>query len=81
MSAVGDYLINDEYRPLIPKPHLQQYDNYQIHHLYCVDIFCQKNRDGNVTPDDLIFQSFIAVQAYDIADIECNFDEIIQAYP
>ena len=81
MSTIADYLINDDYRPPIPKAHLQQYDNYQIHHLYCVDIICQRTSGPPGDTDDLIFQSFIAVQAYDITNIECDFDEIIQAYP
>jgi hypothetical protein len=29
--------INDDYLPAVPKPSLQQYDNYQIYDIVCVD--------------------------------------------
>jgi hypothetical protein len=37
VSPISAYLIDDNCAPKIPKPALQQYDNYQVYDLYCVD--------------------------------------------
>jgi hypothetical protein len=34
---IFNYLINDLYKPQTSKPSLQQYDNYQIYTLVCID--------------------------------------------
>jgi hypothetical protein len=84
--ALFDKLSNDKYKPAVLKPSLAQWDNYQIHNLYCVDTRRQKittiNGAVNDTADFTItFKSFLAVQAYSVQDIPCNFDEIVRAYP
>lgn len=79
---MANYLgLTDDYLPSSSKPSLQQYDNYQIHSLYCVDVICKKNVNGLITQNNIIFQNFIAVQAFDVNEIEFDFDEIIQLYP
>jgi hypothetical protein len=82
--SLFDALNNDPYEPAVLKPPLAQWDNYQIHNLYCVDI--QKQEITTVgttasTVDSIIpFKSSLAVQAYSFKDIPCNFDAIVRAY-
>jgi hypothetical protein len=85
MSSIFDALNNDPYKPAILKPSLAQWDNYQLHNLYCVDTRRQEvtTIGGAVTStidSTIVFKSLIAVQAYSFKDIPCNFDAIVRAY-
>jgi hypothetical protein len=85
MSSIFDALNNDPYKPAILKPSLAQWDNYQIHNLYCVDIQKQEittvGTTANTVDSTIAFKSFLAVQAYSFKDIPCNLDAIVRAYP
>jgi hypothetical protein len=84
--ALFDRLSDDPYKPAVLKPPLAQWDNYQLHNLYCVDTHRQEitTINGAVTStvdSTIVFKSLIAVQAYSFKDIPCNFDAIVRAYP
>lgn len=38
MTSINNYLPDDLYKPPVPRAALQQYDNYQIYSLFCVDV-------------------------------------------
>jgi hypothetical protein len=65
---------DDNYLPLISKPSLQQYDNYQIHDLYCVDIV--------ESPTNIkLFKQFLAVERVSPhGEINCDFNQIAELY-
>jgi hypothetical protein len=68
--------VNDNYLPTVPKPSLQQYDNYQIHDLYCEDIYYS----SSLVP--VLFRSFLAVERVSpYGEIECDFNQIAMDYP
>jgi hypothetical protein len=85
-SPISTYLIDDNYAPTIPKPALQQYDNYQIYDLYCVDrpISIVDGYDFEaykyVTPSSSnnSMQSWLAVQRYSPDRITLDFEAIVQ---
>lgn len=86
MASVFDALNNDSYKPATLKPSLAQWDNYQLHNLYCVDTHKQEisTVSGVITStidSSTVFKSFLAVQAYSFKDIPCDFDAIVRAYP
>lgn len=67
--------IEDDYLPVIPKPSLQQYDNYQIHDLYCEDIYYPTAKPP------VFFKSFLAVERVSPhGEIECDFNQIAMDY-
>lgn len=79
MSTIADYLINDDYRPSNPKPHLQQYDNYQIYDLYCEDIL---NSFNGAIANQIQNKSFTAVQKFSPhGNILCDFRALAILYP
>jgi hypothetical protein len=83
-QSVQDYLIakNDNYRPIDPKPSLQQYGNYQLDDLYCTDIVIIETVNGVQQPEQLSKKNnFLAVQAYSARPITVNFSQIVQQYP
>jgi hypothetical protein len=86
-TLVQDALIdnNDDYRPIVVKPELQQWDNYQINDLYCNDIDYLPIVISGITvspPPSLIFKNFLAVEKACIYPaIECDFEAIAVAYP
>ena len=61
--------ISDDRLPLVSKPSLQQYDNYQIYDLVCID----KSSSNE-------FKNFLAIQAYSTKPILCNFIAIVNTY-
>ena len=61
--------IEDDYLPVIPKPSLQQYDNYQIYDLICVD-----------KSPTIQFKNFVAIQAYSPFPIPCDFIAIANRF-
>jgi hypothetical protein len=67
-DQISEYMTNDPYAPLVPKPELQQYDNYQIHDLYCVDIVYTNSYIGSISNNTIhppnLFRSWIAVEVY-----------------
>ena len=66
--------LDDNYLPVLPKPSLQQYDNYQIHDFYCVDII-------NSPTDIKLFNQFLAVERVSPdGEIDCDFQEIAELY-
>jgi uncharacterized protein (DUF1684 family) len=70
--------INDSYLPTISKPSLQQYDNYQIHDLYCRDIIFTDTTLGNT---NIVFKKFLAVETVSpVGSIECDFNAIANQY-
>ena len=79
---ISAYLLNDPYRPLVPKSSLQQYDNYRIYDLVCVDEVKTTYSAGsvvNVTSKKQ--QDFLAIQAYSVIPILPDFVAIVNAYP
>jgi hypothetical protein len=78
---ISQYLLNDDYRPSTPKPSLQQWDNYQIHSVYCVDSIRNRIENNQSTDATSRFESFLAVQHYHTSDIPCDFDAICRLYP
>jgi hypothetical protein len=71
----------DDYLPDIPTPSLQQYDNYQIYDIGCVDFWYETTVDGVTTQSPITKQTaFLAVQAYSVTPIECDFIAIMQVY-
>lgn len=63
--------IEDNSLPLIPKPSLQQYDNFQTYDICCLDDLDNPN---------IIGDGFLAVQAYSVEPITSNFIDIINTY-
>jgi hypothetical protein len=82
VTTVAEYLIDDAYRPPIPKPPLQQYSPYQTDDVYCDDVIylVTDNNGRNETYIDKQ-QSILAVQAYAITLIHCDFNQIAKDYP
>lgn len=82
-DSIQSYLLaaNDENTPAVSKPLLQQYDNYQIYDLYCIDVTIDKtNYDGSHKQVFQLQNSFLAVQAYSCLPIKCNFNAIASQY-
>lgn len=79
--GVFDNLNGDQYKPAVLKESLAQWDNYQNHSLYCVDINYTSTVNGVSINGTGVFTSFLAVQAYSTDSIPFNFDELVQAYP
>ncbi|NJR31627.1 MAG: hypothetical protein HC778_00550 [Chamaesiphon sp. CSU_1_12] len=77
-----DYLgHSDPLLPPIPKPSLQGWDNYQIYDVVCTDSIFSTYEGGeivNVTKKER--QNFLAVQAYSLKPIECDFQAIVNTY-
>jgi hypothetical protein len=83
-QLVQAYLISlgDNYRPSIPKPPLQQYSPYQTDDVYCDDITYQLSDSNGVISTRIDQQqSTLAVQAYSITPIHCDFNQIARDYP
>lgn len=79
---ISTYLANDSHKPLAPKPSLQQYDNYQIHDLYCEDIIYQPFSPGGFVPESRQNKKFLAVERVSPHEsVECNFEAIATTYP
>ena len=72
---------NDETLPVVSKPTSQQYDPYSIYDVHCVDITSQRN--GTTETNTFVTRKLwtIAVQAYHITPILCDFNQIIRDYP
>lgn len=79
-QPISDYLVGDIYAPTIPKPSLQQYDNYQIYSIACVDVSYKGYSSNDDIPSDVLFTRFIAWQTYDITAIRCDFNAIVNTY-
>lgn len=86
MPSIQSYLIaaNDSYAPAVSKSSLQQYDNYQIHDLYCDDI---EYRSVTVfsqvipAPSSVKFKNFLAVERVSpFGEIPCDFETIAKTY-
>jgi hypothetical protein len=74
--------ISDNSLPLIPKPSLQQYDNYQIYDVCCNDEIKETYVDGEVVSTDIKkFNHFLAIQAYSVVPIISDFIEVVNTYP
>ncbi len=75
---------SDQDLPSIPKPSLQQYDNYQIYDMVCVDVAYEMRRqsDNSVIDNNLVMpkSSWMAIQAFSPYDRECDFIEIANTY-
>lgn len=82
-ESIQDYLLaaNDKDTPLVSKPSLQQYDNYQIYDLYCVDIISDVVVNGVATVKQNKGISVLAVQAYDPNIVKCDFNALVTQYP
>jgi hypothetical protein len=88
VSPISTYLIDDNCAPKIPKPALQQYDNYQVYDLYCVDrpFEIVDGHDWEIgeslipATDKGWMQSWLAVQRYSPDPITLDFELIINAH-
>ena len=79
---ISTYLANDGYKPSIPKPSLQQYDNYQIYSVYCEDIVYSGLPASSNIPSPVKQRNFLAVQSMaPSGSIKCNFSQIVDLYP
>jgi hypothetical protein len=83
MAEIAYYLPDDDPTvPLVPKPRLQQYDNYQTYHVVCVDVAYQVNNiNGEITGESDKNVDTLAIQAFSPHPITCNFVAIANAYP
>jgi hypothetical protein len=61
--------LEDTQLPQTPKHSLQQYDNYQIYNLVCID-----------KSSTQIFKNWLAIQAYSPHLIDCDFISIANTY-
>jgi hypothetical protein len=64
-QPVSNYLVGDTYTPTIPKPSLQQYDNYQIYSIACIG--------GE-------FKKALSFQVYNNKIIPVDFTSIVLQY-
>jgi hypothetical protein len=80
LQSINDYLVGDAYAPTVLKPSLQQYDNYQIYSIACVDVNYRGYSTNNDIPPDVLFTRFIAWQTYSIVSIRCDFNAIVNTY-
>jgi hypothetical protein len=82
--SIQDYLPNDNYKPKISKPSLQQWDNYQIYDLFCTEIkyglIPQNTRASLTTPDIQIESKILAVEQYNPNIICVDFRGIASQY-
>ena len=82
MSQITDYLASDPYRPAVSLPSLDQYDNYQIYNLFCVDKNVQVSVNGVAGSYSIKMNDWLAVQAYSpFRKIPTDFREIVLAHP
>lgn len=81
--TIHQILPNDNYKPTVSKPSLQQYDNYQIYDIYCKDIvYSPMVIEGNInSPPPLFKKDFLAVQRFSSISIDCDFTQIASTYP
>jgi hypothetical protein len=83
-QSVDFYLneLKDEYAPSVPNPPLQQYSPYQTDDIYCIDIASVvTDENGEIIENNYLeLQEFLAVQAYSIEPIRCNFNQIAKDY-
>jgi hypothetical protein len=70
-NSIETYLTNDSDAPVATKTYLQGYDNYGIYDICCID---------NLDNPNLIGSGFLAIQAYSIDPITCNFIQIVNSY-
>jgi hypothetical protein len=85
-DLISVYMADDPYTPSISKPELQQWDNYQIHDLYCIDVIYEPITISGVTispPPSLILKSFLAVEVYHPSSVltPVDFTLIAKLYP
>jgi hypothetical protein len=83
-QTIAQYLegAGDTYRPSIPKHSLQQYSPYQTDDVYCTDITYRVSNNRGISYDfPLKAESKLAIQAYAIKPIYCNFNQIARDYP
>ena len=74
--SVWDNFNDDDYKPNSIKEQLAKIDNYQIHDIYCEDVYYF---NGN---QPVLFRNFLAVEAVSPDRmIECNFNQIAINYP
>jgi hypothetical protein len=64
-QPISNYLVGDIYAPSVPKPSLQQYDNYQIYSIACIG--------GK-------FEKALAFQVYNNKLIPVDFTSIVLQY-
>jgi hypothetical protein len=67
--TIHSELPNDNYKPVTSKPSLQQYDNYQIYTVICVDKSASQQ-----------FLDFLAIQTYSPFTIDCDFMAIAHRF-
>lgn len=77
-----DYLSHeDSYLPVNSKPELQQWDNYGIYDLICTDSIYSTYSSNVITRvRKRKLQNFLAVQAYSVVPISCDFQAIASTY-
>jgi hypothetical protein len=74
--SIWDSFPNDPYKPPVVKEQLARIDNYQIHNIYCEDVYYT-----NSNPP-VLFRDFLAVERVSpYGQIECDFDQIAMDYP
>lgn len=71
------------YDPQNIKPHLHQWDNYQIHDLNCsdtiyLDLVLRNGYRIPATPDQ--FENFLAVERFNPETVPVDFDDFISRY-
>jgi hypothetical protein len=80
-QPINIYMTGDDYSPVFLNPSLQQYDNYCIYDISCVDITVDRtNYDASHTIIINNKTSFLAVQAYNPSLIQCDFNSIMNQY-
>jgi hypothetical protein len=81
--TIHSELPNDNYKPVISKPSLQQYDNYQINNIFSIDIvYTPLPQAPNIAPPPpQVRKSFLAVEMVSpVGMIDCDFNHIANTY-
>jgi hypothetical protein len=84
-QPINDYLVGDDYAPKVPKPSLQQYDNYQIHRMYCIDrnypSIPQLTRSSITTINEPLSNWIAYELTNNEGSIPINFGSFVEQYP
>jgi hypothetical protein len=81
--TIQSELPNDIYKPSVSKPSLQQYDNYQIHDMYCIDIIYSSipSLPTASVPPSVKQKAWLAVERVSpLGLISCDFGAIAETY-
>lgn len=85
MASIQSYLVgaDDKYAPLLPKPELQKYDNYQTYDVYSTDSNFRitfNNEPSYIRSNQL--KNLVAVEVFSpLGKARLDFKTIAETYP